>query len=627
MGFFLFIDKIMNIFANHYKAYFFKPFIFKKMIQKVSEQILEEKLEEINLNTDKLLGYVLYGLAGAVFLFGSVYSKPILALSGSLFFLLIYWVGFFYITTRATKNIFIAIAFAVGMMVLIASSSGITEVRYSFFVLIYLLTVYQDIKLIHFGLSIGYLFVIICYVVAFDNQNPFYPLVTTYLLEKQAISVERFIIALVIVLGAHLVALFLTYLYKERTYKQIYNAIYQEQQLKFLSKNQDFADEIAAGKFESTYWIDEGDILGQSLVNMRDNLKNATERDIQEKFVSNGISELSEILRKNSNNLELLADILLSKIINYLGASQGTFYMVEKQGEDQSVLLRMVACYAYNRKKFINSTLEEGEGLVGQCYLEKTSIYRTKISPEYFKIRSSLGEILPSTLIIMPLMASQNVVGVLEIASLSPLLDYQIKFLEKISEDIAITLISVRANEETKKLYQQSRLAAEELQAREEEMRQNVEELAATQEEMRKTQIFLEQTKLKSQAFIEGSSSGIISFTEDGMIDEYNHSFLNIFEYEKENIKKLNIITLLPDVSIFDFDKHIKKTIYTQGRKKTEQLVNLRIYINKSEIEGKTVYLGYIRDISEEKQKENEYQSKITKLEQEIKDLKKNQYE
>ncbi|TAE76112.1 MAG: PAS domain S-box protein [Bacteroidetes bacterium] len=595
------------------------------MAQKISEEILKERLETININTDKGLGYVLYGLAVVVFIFGSIYAKPILALLGSLIFLLLYWVGIFFVAKRTTRNILVTLSFGIGMMFLIACSNGITEIRYAFFILIFLLTLYHNISLMHFAMSIAYLFVIICYTIAFDKQNPFYEIITTYLLEKQAVTVERFVIAVVIILATHLLSLFLTYLYKERTHKQIYNAIYQDQQLKFLSANQDFADEIAAGKFETVYQIEEGDILGQSLVNMRDNLKNATERDIQEKFVSNGISEISEILRKNSNNLELLGDILLSKIINYLGASQGSFYVVEKQGENQEVLLRMIACYAYSRKKFINSTLDEGEGLVGQCYLEKKIIYHTKISPQYFKIRSSLGEILPSTLIVTPLMASQSVVGVLEIASLNPLQDYQRKFLEKVSEDIAITLISVKANEETKKLYQQSRLAAEELQAREEEMRQNVEELAATQEEMKKTQAYLEQTKLKSEAFIQGSSSGIISFNENGIIDEYNNSFLNTFQYEKENMKNINIITFLPDINIFDFDKHIKKTLFTQGRKKNGGFINLRMYVNKADIGGKKMYLAYIRDITEDKQKENDYTSKIKQLEEQIKQLTNNE--
>lgn len=591
-------------------------------MQKISEEIIQKKLEEIHQNTDKLVGNVLYGLASILFIFGSIYTKPILALSGSLLILIIYWISVFYVIKRQIKNLLICSSFAVGMIFLIAVPNGLTEVRYSFFILIYMLVIYQDVKLIHFAMGIAYSFLIINYSIAFDKQNPFYSFVVTHFLEKNAVTLEKFVTGLMVILGAHVVALFLTRLYKSRTYKQIYNAEFQQQQLVFLSKNQDFADEIAAGKFEFVYQLEEGDVLGQSLVNMRDNLKNATQRDIEDKFITNGISELSEILRKNSDNLEVLGNILISKIINYLEASQGTFYIVEKQGEKQDILLRMIACYAYNRKKFINSTLAEGEGLIGQCYLEKKAIYHTQIATDYFKIRSGLGEILPTSLIITPLMASQNVVGVLEIASLNPLKDYQKKFLDKVSEDIAITLISVKANEETKKLYEQSRIVTEELQAREEEMRQNVEELAATQEEMRKTQTHLEHTKLKSQAFIEGSSNAIISFNDGGLIDEYNQSFLNMFGYEREEKLKINIVSILPEINIFDVDKYIKKGIYMQGKKQSGQFIDIRVYLNKTEIAGKDIYLVYIRDISEEKRKENEYILKINTLEKEIQQLK-----
>jgi methyl-accepting chemotaxis protein len=582
------------------------------------EKLLNIRLEEIYKENDKLVSYVLYSLGLLIFVMGAIYSKPLLGLLSSTLFLIIYWLSIFFIQNRELKLYGIAISFVLVMIGLIAVGGGSTEIRFSFFILVFLLCIYQNTKIIHFGLIGAYLFVIISYVIALDKENPFYEFITTNLLEKNAITKEKFIISIIVVMGCHAVAIFLTNLFRERTIKQIYTSIAQEKQLRFLKKNQVFADEIAKGNFEMTYISEDEDLLGMSLINMRDNLKEAANRDMQEKFINHGVFQIDEILRKNSNDLQQLGDQLMSKIVSYLNAAQGAFYIVQKNINNDDTYLELIACYAYNRKKYLHLKIEEGEGFVGQCYLEQKSIYRTDLPQEYFKIRSGLGEILPKYLIITPLMANQNVIGVLEIAFLKDLQEYEKKFIEKISEDIAITLISVKANEETKKLYEQSRIATEELQAREEEMRQNVEELATTQEEMHKTQKFLEETKLKAQAFIEGSLSGILSFDNKGKIDEFNSAFLKMFGYSNEQVKNMNIIQIIPEFINLQFDKYVGNVIFTQGKTQTEQTLELRIYINKVDIFGKEFFLAYIRDITEEKKIQEQYQTKIISLESEI---------
>jgi PAS domain-containing protein len=79
---------------------------------------------------------------------------------------------------------------------------------------------------------------------------------------------------------------------------------------------------------------------------------------------------------------------------------------------------------------------------------------------------------------------NEIVVGVIEIANLKPFEKYQIDFLERLAETIASAISSVKTNEKTQILLEQSQQQAEEMRAQEEEMRQNMEELQATQEQM-----------------------------------------------------------------------------------------------------------------------------------------------
>lgn len=126
------------------------------------------------------------------------------------------------------------------------------------------------------------------------------------------------------------------------------------------------------------------------------------------------------------------------------------------------------------------------EGLVGQCFLEKDIIYIRDVPPEYIRITSGLGDAPPSNILLVPVKTQDQIIGVLELASLYAIDQNKIAFVTKACEGIASAVLSTQVTQRVQFLLSDAQQQAEEMRAQEEEMRQNMEELSATQEEMQR---------------------------------------------------------------------------------------------------------------------------------------------
>ena len=214
-----------------------------------------------------------------------------------------------------------------------------------------------------------------------------------------------------------------------------------------------FALEIGRGNFSHDFKpLSDDDVLGNSLLRMRDDLKLAAEEDAKRKiedeqrnWATAGIAKFSDILRHDNDKLDTLSYNVLSSLVEYLGANQGGIFIINSTDGPES-FSELVACYAYDRRKYLQKRIEMGEGLVGRCILEKETIYLTDIPENYIKINSGMGEATPRSLILVPLEVNDEVFGVIEIASFSNLQAYQREFVEKIAEIVASTISTVKIN-------------------------------------------------------------------------------------------------------------------------------------------------------------------------------------
>ncbi len=255
-----------------------------------------------------------------------------------------------------------------------------------------------------------------------------------------------------------------------------------------LKEKIEFTQEIEKGNFNRHLYVEKYDILGNALIEMRNSLKKASQEaklrrieNQQRTWSSQGIAKFNEIIRAYSNNAENFYTITISELTKYLNAQIGGLYIIEKNEELQDVRIELHGFYAFGREKFEQKFCKPGENLVGQCYLEKDTIYITDVPKGYAKISSGLGKDDPQCLLIVPLKLNDEVYGIVEIAALEPMEQYKIEFAEKTGEIIASTISAIKTNQKTALLLAESNEKSEKLAKQEEESRKAIQDLEKSQ--------------------------------------------------------------------------------------------------------------------------------------------------
>ncbi len=304
-----------------------------------------------------------------------------------------------------------------------------------------------------------------------------------------------------------------------------------------------FVDSLGEGRFDEELVVkSQDDKLGLSLKQLRDYMirtkKEEEQRRIEEEqrtWVTNGLAQFAEILRRNNDNMEELSLNIMRYLVNYMKINQGGFFLLNSNTKGEKYF-ELSAFIAYDRKKFADKIIPWGEGLIGRCGLEQDTIYMTDIPDNYITVTSGLGESNPRSLLIVPLKANDEIFGVIEMASFQPFHEYEISFVEKTAESIALTISTVKTNIQTSKLLRETQQQAEKMAQQEEELRQNLEEMQATQEES-------ERREVERKGILEAIDNSAISceFDTDGTLITVNHNFLRTFKYKPEEIDGQNL--------------------------------------------------------------------------------------
>jgi PAS domain S-box-containing protein len=272
--------------------------------------------------------------------------------------------------------------------------------------------------------------------------------------------------------------------------------------------------------------VGEKDVLGKELLELQQKIADVAElqrkneeENFKRRYINEGLAKFSEILRTKSNDIHALGNAFIHEMVKYLNAIQGGFFLFD-DSDPGTPVLNLISAFAYNRKKYLQKTVAFGEGLVGSCAREKQYINLTEIPQGYISITSGLGDTLPDNLLLMPVLHENELIGVLEIASLHKYKEHEITFAGEVAHSLGSTIVYTRNNQRTADLLAKSQQQALEMAEQEEEMRQNMEELKATQEESSRRE-----EEFKGIADAIERALFIIEYDLDGRISHVNDRF------------------------------------------------------------------------------------------------------
>ncbi len=215
-------------------------------------------------------------------------------------------------------------------------------------------------------------------------------------------------------------------------------------------------------------------VLKDTINEMIRNLRDTTQKNTEQDWLKTNLAKFSRMLQ-GQRDLTNVGRMVLSELCPVVGAQQAEFYVFDGKADNEP--LTLLAGFASEGKSQIGKKVELGQGILGQCALEKRKIMIDTLPQQYLRISSGLGEAPPRNVLVLPLIFEGQTKGVLELASFNGFNPSHHALLDQLTESIGIVLNTIEANMRTEDLLTQSQSLAQQLQTRQEELQQTNEEL------------------------------------------------------------------------------------------------------------------------------------------------------
>ncbi|ORT55653.1 HAMP domain-containing protein [Streptomyces sp. CB03238] len=244
------------------------------------------------------------------------------------------------------------------------------------------------------------------------------------------------------------------------------------------------ASAVAEGDLTRSITVDaSGEVaeLKDNINSMVESLRETTRANQEQDWLKSNLARISGLMQGH-RDLAVVAELVMDELTPLVSAQYGAFYLAEEAPDGTE--LTLVGSYGRPADFTEHARFKLGESLVGQAARSRRTISAEGVPADYVSISSGLGQSAPGSLIVLPVVVEDQVLGVIELASFTPFTTVHRDFLEQLMETLGVNVNTIVASARTDELLDESQRLTAELQVRSEELQVQQDELQRSNAEL-----------------------------------------------------------------------------------------------------------------------------------------------